>query len=164
MLGEQLAIYDRHNISWSIWLYKDIGMQGMLHTSPTSAWNTRIRPFLDKKKAYRLDAWGVHPSTEAEAALRPLLEWIEKICPGAGERKYPTNWGTERHVLRAVVQTWLSERFSDEFAELFRGCDEHQLEELAQSFAFDQCVQRDGLETMLRAHATGRGRNGVVPH
>jgi hypothetical protein len=26
MLGEQLAIYDKHQISWSIWLYKDIGI------------------------------------------------------------------------------------------------------------------------------------------
>src|SRR5947209_6426933 len=50
MLGQQLKIYDKYQISWSIWLYKDIGLQGMVHTDPKSKWNTTIQPFLDKKK------------------------------------------------------------------------------------------------------------------
>jgi hypothetical protein len=28
LLRDQLAVYDREQISWSIWLYKDIGFQG----------------------------------------------------------------------------------------------------------------------------------------
>lgn len=28
LLGQQLSIYKQDNISWSIWLYKDIGFQG----------------------------------------------------------------------------------------------------------------------------------------
>ncbi len=31
LLGEQLRIYDKYEISWSIWLYKDIGLQGMVY-------------------------------------------------------------------------------------------------------------------------------------
>lgn len=29
LLGQQLRIYDKYQVSWSIWLYKDIGVQGM---------------------------------------------------------------------------------------------------------------------------------------
>jgi len=36
LLGEQLSIYDKYQIHWSIWLYKDIGVQGMMHTDPKS--------------------------------------------------------------------------------------------------------------------------------
>jgi len=43
----------------------------MLHTNPKSKWNTTIAPFLEKKTELRLDAWGVHPSAESEAALNP---------------------------------------------------------------------------------------------
>jgi len=43
LLGEQLSIYDKYAINWSIWLYKDIGVQGMMHTNPKSKWNTTIQ-------------------------------------------------------------------------------------------------------------------------
>lgn len=152
LLGAQLAIYEKHHISWSIWLYKDIGVQGMLHTSSDSPWNRTIQHFLDKKKKYRLDAWGHHPALEAEAAMNPLIKWIDEICPQAKET-YPTPWATERHVLRNVVQTFVSAAFSDEFAELFRGMTEEQLDELAKSFSFEQCVQREGLNMILQGYA-----------
>jgi hypothetical protein len=32
LLQDQLAIYDEEKISWSIWLYKDIGFQGQFIT------------------------------------------------------------------------------------------------------------------------------------
>jgi len=152
LLGAQLGIYDKYQISWSIWLWKDIGMQGMMHTSPNSKWNKTIQPFLDKKTKYRLDAWGVHRSAESEAAVNPLVEWIDKICPQAKDA-YPGPWGTERHVLRAVVQTFLSAQFSDEFAKQFEGLDMKELDELAHSFHFDECVQREGLNQILTSHA-----------
>ncbi|GIC93545.1 glycoside hydrolase family 5 protein [Aspergillus udagawae] len=152
LLGEQLRIYDKYNIHWSIWLYKDIGLQGMIHTSPDSKWNKTIQPLLEKKKKFWLDAWGREPSAEPEAALKPLVDWIDKVSPQAKET-YPTPWHTERHLLRNVFQTFLAASFVDEFAELFRGMDEKELEALAHSFHFDECVQRGGLNEILREHA-----------
>jgi len=152
MLGQQLDIYDKFKISWSIWLYKDIGMQGMVHTNRDSKWNRTIQPFLDRKKKYRLDAWGVHASPESEAAVNPLVEWIDQICPAAKEA-YPGPWATERHVMRAVIQTFLSAQFSDEFAQQFEGMSLKELDELAHSFHFDECVQREGLNIVLTEHA-----------
>ena len=152
LLGQQLSIYDRYQIHWSIWLYKDIGVQGMVHTSPQSPWNKLIQPFLEKKRHLQLDAWGKHPSPDAEAALNPLVEWIETNAPNAKDM-YPTPWGVERQVLRAVVQTFFAQCFSDEFAELFRGKSKAELEALARSFGFEECVQREGLNEVLRGHA-----------
>lgn len=163
LLGAQLSIYDKYNISWSIWLYKDIGIQGMTHTSPDSFWNTTIQPMLDKKRAYRLDAWGVHPAPEAEAVLKPLVEWIDRVCPRAKEA-YPTPWETMRHVDRNVIQTWLAAQFSDEFAELFRGFGKGELEKAAASFRFEECVRRPGLTEILKEHARSKGakENGTL--
>lgn len=155
LLGAQLSVYDKYSISWSIWLYKDIGVQGMLHTNPNSKWNKTIQSFLDKKALHRLDAWGVQPSAESVAATKPLIDWINKVCPQA-EDVYPTPWGTERHVLRNVLQTFLSAAMSDEFAELFRGFGKEELEECARSFSFEECVQREGLNRILREHAKDR--------
>ncbi|KAF7595253.1 hypothetical protein BBP40_006753 [Aspergillus hancockii] len=152
LLGEQLRIYDKYNIHWSIWLYKDIGLQGMIYTNPESKWNKTIQPFLEKKNRLWLDAWGRRPSAEPESALRPLVEWIDRVSPRAKET-YPTSWNTERHLLRNVFQTFLATSFAEEFAELFRGMDEAELDALARSFHFDECVQREGLNEILREHA-----------
>ncbi|KAL3471815.1 hypothetical protein BJX99DRAFT_262847 [Aspergillus californicus] len=156
LLGEQLHIYDKYKIHWSIWLYKDVGLQGMIHTDPSSPWNKTIAPFIEKKRALMLDAWGRDPSPEAEAVLTPLVEWVDRLAPAAKE-VYPTPWNTERHLLRAVYQTFLAGSFSDEFAGLFAGSSFEELDELAKSFAFEQCVQRDGLNEILREHARVTG-------
>lgn len=152
LLGEQLRIYDKEQIPWSIWLYKDIGLQGMVHTNPDSPWNQLIQPILEKKKRLQLDAWGMYPSTEIDNLLQPLIKWIDEVSPEA-KATYPTTWNTARHVERAVMQSFLAETFVVEFARLFTGKGEVELDELARSFAFENCVQREGLNRILKEHA-----------
>lgn len=55
LLKEQLAIYAETEVSWSIWLYKDIGYQGMTFVSPETSYMKLIAPFLEKKKKLGLD-------------------------------------------------------------------------------------------------------------
>lgn len=152
LLGEQLRIYDKYKIHWSIWLYKDIGLQGMIYTKPESRWNKRIQPFLNKKRDFWLDKWGQRPAAEPEGALKPLVDWIDRVSPSAKDT-YPTPWNTEMHVTRNVFNTFLATSFVDDFAALFQGLDETELEELARSFHFDECVQRNGLNRILKEHA-----------
>jgi hypothetical protein len=52
-----------------------------------------------------------------------------------------------------VFNTFLASSFVDEFAALFEGMEEIELEELARSFHFDECVQRNGLNQILKEHA-----------
>jgi hypothetical protein len=152
LLGEQLRIYDKYKIHWSIWLYKDIGLQGMIYTNPESRWNKTIQPFLNRKRDFWLDKWGHRPAAEPEAALKPLVDWIDRVSPSAKDT-YPTSWNTEMHVMRNVFHTFLAASFVDEFAALFEGMGETELEELARSFHFDECVQRNGLNRILTEHA-----------
>ena len=156
VLDEQLRIYDKYKIHWSIWLYKDIGVQGMLHLDPSSKYLKIIAPFLEKKRALQLDAWGRYPSKQVEDLIDPLVAWIDKNAPTSKDQ-YPTPWATERQLTRIVNQLWLSKCLSDEFAELFRGMSMEDLEECAKSFHFDQCLQREGLNKALQAHAEVEG-------
>lgn len=152
VLAEQLSIYDKYQIHWSIWLYKDVGVQGMVHLNPESKWMKTISPFLEKKRALQLDAWGRYPSKQVEDLIYPLVDWIDKNAPTSKDQ-YPTPWATERQITRLVNQIWLSTCLSDEFAELFAGMSKEDLEACAKSFHFDECVQRDGLNKALEAHA-----------
>lgn len=152
LLGAQLALYAAEQISWSIWLYKDIGLQGMLSTSASSPWNQLIAPFLAKKRRLNLDWWGKYHSAEMERIMTPLREMVDRESETAG-RQYPLTWKTERHVDRNLLHTFLSESLQGEFAELFRGKTFEELEALAGSFRFENCVQREGLNGIMAAHA-----------
>ncbi|KAL9114500.1 MAG: hypothetical protein Q9227_001581 [Pyrenula ochraceoflavens] len=162
LLGRQLQVYNKYAIHWSIWLYKDIGLQGMVFTSPDSKWNKAIGPFLEKKRKYQLDAWGRYPSKEAEDVLKPLVAWIDKISPTAKDT-YPTPWATERHLYRHVFQTFLAASFSDEFATSFKDMDMEELDKLAHSFHYDECQQREGLNRILKGHADAKTTGQKVP-
>jgi Cellulase (glycosyl hydrolase family 5) len=149
LLGEQMKIYnDEAKVSWTIWLYKDIGLQGMVYADPESPWMKLIGPFLEKKKELQLDMWGKYPSEEADAVMKPLTAWIEKACPSM-KTKYPSYWGTLRHLDRAVLHCLLADQLQMEFAELFRDKSMEELEVLVKSFHFDQCVQRETLNKMM---------------
>jgi hypothetical protein len=152
LLGAQLAIYDKYQIPWSIWLYKDIGVQGMVYTDPDSFWNKTIQPFLEKKRRLQLDAWGKHPSKEVEEIIIPFVKWVDTVAPEAKDM-YPTPWVTQRHLERATMQTFLSQALQMEFANLFKDFTMEQLDEAAKSFRFDHCLQRDGLNKIMSEHA-----------
>lgn len=57
--GEITLQYKCH---WNIWLYKDIGMQGMVYTDPESKYMKTIVSWLDRKRRLQLDAWGRYDS------------------------------------------------------------------------------------------------------
>lgn len=156
LLDEQLNIYDKYKIHWSIWLYKDIGVQGMVHLNPDSKYMKTIAPFLEKKRALQLDAWGRYPSKQVEDLINPLVEFIDKHCPTSKDQ-YPTPWATERQITRLINQIWMAGCLSDEFAEQFKGMSFEDLEECAKSFSFEECVQRDGLNKALMSHAEVKG-------
>jgi endoglucanase len=56
ILRDQLEIYTRYGVSWAIWTYKYIGLQGVVYASPDSPWVERIRPVLQKKARLGVDA------------------------------------------------------------------------------------------------------------
>ncbi|USW53285.1 Putative glycoside hydrolase, family 5, glycoside hydrolase superfamily [Septoria linicola] len=153
LLSKQLEIYDKYDIHWSIWLYKDIGLQGMVHLDPSSAYMKLIAPFLEKKRQLQLDAWGRRPSKEVEDVIFPLVDFIDKHCPTSKD-EYPTPWATERQITRLVNQLWMSGCLSDEFAELFKDLSLEELDDVAKSFRVEQCVQRSGLNEELERHAS----------
>ncbi|KAI5838510.1 glycoside hydrolase superfamily [Morchella snyderi] len=153
LLGAQLRIYEKYNISWSIWTYKDIGMQGMVYADPKGKWMKTLQPFIEKKKKVQADAWGYWPSEEVDGIFGPLVEWISKNAPDAAQ-KYPDHWDVKRHVSRLVKECFLSETLSAEFARYFEGMGMEELGEMAKSFAFERVVQREGLNQILLEHAS----------
>ncbi|KAG8822653.1 Endo-1,4-beta-xylanase 5 [Serendipita sp. 399] len=153
LLKDQLDVYDQEQISWSIWLYKDIGFQGMVYVGLDTPYMKRFEAFLLKKYTLAVDSWGADIKS-----IKHIQETIEKFITDAVPDPshlevypYPL-WGIRKRVGRLVRHILLSEYLVREWAEHFRGLDEGQLDELAASFKFENCARRDGLNAVLREH------------
>ncbi|MFC7715269.1 glycoside hydrolase family 5 protein [Nonomuraea recticatena] len=78
ILRDQLEIYDAHGAGWSLWTYKDVGLQGLVCAS--GPYGERFGAFMDKKRRLGADRWG---STMEESAdeLAPLHRLVERSSP-----------------------------------------------------------------------------------
>jgi aryl-phospho-beta-D-glucosidase BglC (GH1 family) len=154
LLQEQLNIYAETQVSWSIWLYKDIGYQGMSYISPETPYIRLIAPFLAKKKRLGLDFWGSTDKAAVASVYEPFLHSLKEMVPEhLRGKRYPPQWSFERHLERSVRECLLSEYLGWEMAELFAGKSMKELDELAGSFKFENCVLREELNEILRADA-----------
>ncbi|KAF8332676.1 glucan 1,3-beta-glucosidase [Cantharellus anzutake] len=156
LLKDQLSIYAQEGISWSIWLYKDIGLQGMVYVSPESPYLKRFGEFIARKRRLAADEWGADV-TAVESVFEPLIAWFNEQVPNFN--KYPSAWGTKKHCAftlrleRVTRHILLSDSLCGEYAELFRGLTMEELDALAASFKYENCVQRQELNQILKANS-----------
>jgi hypothetical protein len=146
LLGDQLEIYREHGASWSLWTYKDIGVQGLVYAAPDSPYVRRIAPARDKKVRLGADAWG-GSDRGVRAVLDPIDELFDREFPDFA----PYPWGRRHWVHRLVRHILLAEPLVEDFARCFEGVTPEEAERLAGSFAFDRCVRRQPLADLLRA-------------
>ncbi len=148
VLCDQLEIYDRHGAGWSLWTYKDVGLQGLVHTAPDSAYMRRFGDLIAKKTRLGIDSWG---STDAELPelFEPLHALIASEFPGWAPYPWSPRSTTDdiaRHLL-------LAQAMVPEYAERFRGLSDADLDALADSFSLSQCVRRTRLYEVLDGHS-----------
>jgi hypothetical protein len=118
--------------------------------NPKSAYMTLLKPFLEKKQALALDAWGA-----SDDHLAPLFDQIEKFFKDNisenDQKRYPWPvWKFESFISRVVRNELLSEFLVPEWARYFDGLNEMELRKLGESFAFENCVLRGELNTILK--------------
>jgi hypothetical protein len=144
LLRDQLEIYRHHRASWSIWLYKDIGLQALTYAAPDSLWMQRVGAFVQKKARLGVDAWGGHEDGVRDIMV-PLRETLHREAR-TGIRPFG-RIGTP-----SVVRLLLSESLLPEFASLL-GLSETGIDALMQSFLYPNCVIRQQLADLLSAYA-----------
>lgn len=102
-----------------------------------------LKPFLEKKRALALDAWGA-----SDTHLAPLFRQTEKffrdnICE-EDQKRYPWPvWKFEHFISRVVRNELLSEFLVPEWARYFAELSAEELRKLGESFKFEYCCLRD---------------------
>jgi endoglucanase len=148
VLRDQLALYDRYGAGWSLWTYKDIGLQGLVYAAPDSPYLQQIAPLLARKARLGVDAWG-----SVDTGVRQLLDPIEQTFDTEFPDFDPVPFGRRQWISTLVRHILLAEPLVEEFARCFAGLGIEQVQELADSFRLDRCLTRDRLATTVRAQS-----------
>jgi len=147
ILKDQLAYYDKYKVSWCIWLYKDMGLQAIMHQNENTPYMRLVSDFLARKNYFGADAWG---STDKN--IRQVMEPLEELFKKEFPEYYPYPKGAQREIKRLIRHILISEALVPEYCNLFKGLSDEELIALAHSFSYENYVKRERLENIL----TGR--------
>ena len=140
LLTEQIGIYEAAGAGWSVWTYKDIGVQGLTVVHPAAPWLRRTETVRAKKRAVAADHWGMTTDGMRDV-LDPLLARFSREFPGWD----PYPFGARRNVEQLVLSICFAEPLADEFAACFADAADEELVALGMSFAFGNCVVQQDL-------------------
>lgn len=146
LLRDQIELYEQRQMSWCLWTYKDIGLQGVCYVAPDSEWRSHLGEVIDKKARLGVDGWGGRASQLADV-LEPLERRFSAEFPAFS----PYPFGARNYVHRLVRHILFAEPLAVEFAERFAGLTGAELTALADSFRLENCVQREPLIELLRS-------------
>lgn len=121
-------------MSWSIWLYKDIGYQGMVYVSRETPYMTLLKDFLAKKQRLAIDAWGAD-DVHVRHIYQPLVDLVANdVAPKEEDQHlypYPV-WKMSSRVTRLSRSILVAEYLVKQWAEHFKGKTEEELDEIAE--------------------------------
>lgn len=162
VLKDQLEVYktgdpsgDQTPISWSIWLYKDIGFQGLTYVNPESKFYEVFGKWLLKKKLLGLDRWGNDIDAKYASLYKALEDHFASQVPEKFHKAlYPHAWTMKDYIARVLRDMLFSQYAQHEYAELYAGLSFEELDELAACFKIENCVKREELNAILRGYNT----------
>ena len=126
----------------------------MVYVSRETPYMQLFKDFLAKKHRLAVDAWGAD-DTWVRQTYQPLMDLISQEIPEQYRNLYPHPvWKLSDRIGRLSRNILVSEFLVKEWADHFKGKTEEELDTIAQSFRFDKCLHRDGLNKILADNAS----------
>ncbi len=144
VLKDQLAYYNKYKVSWCIWLYKDMGLQAIMHQNDNTPYMKLVSAFLLRKDSLGADRWG-STDKEIRQVMKPLEDLFAKEFPEYNP--YPN--GANNHIALMVRHILIAEALLPEYCNLFKNLTDDQVIALAKSFSFENYVHRTRLEDIM---------------
>jgi endoglucanase len=151
LLADQIGTYEAAGAGWSLWTYKDIGVQGLVVVAPESPWLRRTEAARAKKLRVAADHWGMTTDGMRDV-LEPLMSRFGREFPGYD----PYPFGARRYVEQLVLSICFAEPLAGEFAACFADASDEELAALGKSFSFGACVEQKDLCAVVAPSSSGR--------
>jgi aryl-phospho-beta-D-glucosidase BglC (GH1 family) len=149
-LDDQIDVIENFGGHWTTWTYKDIGVMSWVYLNPESEYMQAAKFFLKNKEELGTDFWfSSLPVTPAKQLIRDLASCVEETLVNA-EINPKEN---QLFLQQAVSSIYIAQLMQPEYARVFKGMAESQLDHVLESFALKNCIQHKGVLDVVRNHA-----------
>ena len=125
----------------------------MVHVSLDTPYMVLFKDLLAQKHRLALDAWGADDQY-VRPVYQHLIDLVKKEVKPEHQVLYPAPvWKLQDRVGRLARNILVSEFFVKPWAEHFRGKSDEEIDAIARSFHFDNCLHRDTLNKILQENA-----------
>lgn len=159
-IEDLINIFNKYDAAWTIWNYKDLGTGGLVYVSPGSEYVKKFSDLLKLKENLGSDGSGSrHPfikkiSSNFINLLKEELSkygynYVENIMNLEGEI-LPEDLTSKLHysynnLVGNTFRVLISHYLAYEFVQRFKGMEYDELDKMARSFHFYNCVHRASL-------------------
>jgi len=152
-LRDQLEVFNKYEQHWTIWTYKDVGVQGLVVPKEDCEYMRRIKPILKLKEKLGLDSWTSRGHGLLAIETARIIEVIAQAV-SEGLKDYSLDYTTLTRTLGdriicGTISNFLAPLYALQFADM----KEDEIERMHHSaFEFSNCAKRTYLiETLKEA-------------
>lgn len=157
-LDAQMALFNRLGLHWTLWTYKDLGVQGVQVADPDSEYLRRLRPFLALKRRLGLDQWTARGRGPLSEGVRRLVSRLEReVIELFGDYTLPKR-ALEETLLLAAVHGHMANALNYLFARAFSDLTPEEIRDVvAGGTRIGRTRERRVLAEVLEARLTESG-------
>lgn len=150
-LKDQLEVFNKYEQHWTIWTYKDVGVQGLVVPRPDCEYMERIEPILGLKKKLGLDPWTSRGhgllSTEVARMVELIAQTVaEEVNDYSLDYEFLLK-DLSDHAIYGTVGSALAPLYALQFADMSK----EEIEKIhREAFEFSNCVKRLELVEVLK--------------
>jgi hypothetical protein len=150
-LKDQLEIFNKHDQHWTIWTYKDVGVQGLVVPKKDSEYLKRIVGLKQIKRELGLDAWTARNNGLLHAETSKILKVVaNSVAKNLNEFSLDYSGEWFKKLGRGSICTTISTMLSSIYAAQFIDMSKKEIRNMhQQAFEFKNLEKRDYLIEVL---------------
>ena len=141
-LDDQIGVFEQYGAHWTTWTYKDVGVMGWTTLDPASDYMQIVQKSLKAKELLDTDQWMRWlPDTPAKKIVR-RLERCVRTTIGDGDIEDEPDY---QFLKQAALCGYTGCLMQPSYAKLFKGMSEERIDQVMDSFRFENCRVNQGL-------------------
>ncbi len=151
-LEDQLAIFNEHEMHWTIWTYKDVGVQGLVVPKLGSSYLERIAPITALKAELGLDSWTAREQGLLRVEAANVMRLVgHRVAALLGDYSADFNAAGYRKIGRNGICSVTSNFVAPLYAARFADMSADEIRSMhREAFLFSNCERREYLIQALK--------------
>jgi Endoglucanase len=142
--ADQMDVFNKSDIHWTFWTYKDLGSMGWLQLHPESEYIRTIAPVLKAKEVLRTDfGWLSGYEGEVQQHIEGLSNLVDSFVPALDKS------ANMRYFSQATMSTYTADILQLAYVEQFIDKTEKQIDQILSSFRLQECLQNQQLNKIV---------------